>query len=318
MDHRDIAAGKAAVRLSDLVKLRGKTRRQGEFLRGLCPLHLEKTPSFWVNDARGRFGCHGCGQHGDVIDWLMITRGLSFSDAVAELSGGRISPANHNGHSAQWLKERQQPHDDERRIAHAHGLWIKRQNIAGTLAEVYLTRTRGIPGPFPVLLGYVARAYCSVLEEETEALIAPLMDSRGHVTAVQQIFLCRETLDAWRDDKGRRVKRTLGAMLDASVRLGSPDTVLGLAGSVEDALAASRLYSLPVWATCGEQRMARVWVPPEVERVVIFADADEAGAKAADDARKAHRAAGKTVDIITPDDTKDFAAVSEKRAEVWA
>jgi DNA primase len=318
MDQRDISAVKSSVRLSDVVRLQGKTKREGEFLRGLCPLHVEKTPSFWVNDAKGRFGCHGCGQHGDVIDWLMITHSLSFAEAVNELSGGKISDWELRLGKGEYFERVIRPNDDERRIAHAHGLWIKRQNITGTLAERYLNTTRGISGPFPVLLGYVPRAYCSFLEEETEALIAPLMDSRGHVTAVQQIFLCRETLDAWRDDKGKRVKRTLGAMLDASVRLGVPDTVLGLAGSVEDALAASQLYSLPVWATCGEQRMARVWTPPEVERVVVFADADDAGAKAADEARKAHRAAGKIVDIITPQDTKDFAAVAEKRAEVWA
>lgn len=314
MDQRDIAAAKAAVRLSDIIRLDGKARRQGEFLRGLCVFHKERTPSFWINDAKGRFGCHGCGVGGDVIDYLMLAKGMNFSEALAELTGGKISPANHNAHGAEWLRERQKPHDDERRIAHAHSLWLKREPVSGTLAERYLADTRGIAGPYPAALGYVRRAYCSVLEEETEALIAPIQDSRGHVTAVQQIFLCRETDDAWRDERGRRVKRTLGAMLDGCVRLGVPDTVLGLAGSVEDALAASSLFSLPVWASCGEQRMARVWIPPEVERLVVFADADDPGLNAARAVERAHRAM-RIVDVMVPVGPKDWAALTEERAE---
>ena len=191
---------------------------------------------------------------------------------------------------------------------------MTREPISGTVAERYLRDTRGIKGAISPALGYVQSAYCSVLGEETEALIAPLQDQNGHVTAVQQIFLSRETDDAWRDDRGRRVKRTLGSMRDGAVRLSMPDTVLGLAGSVEDALAASWLYSLPVWATCGEQRMARVWVPPEIEQIVVFADADDPGLKAAQDVKDAHRGK-RRVTIMVPGEVKDWTAEVERRGE---
>ena len=57
-------------------------------LRGLCPFHAEKSPSFMVMaDGRGHhFHCYGCGEHGDAIDFLRKLRGLSFSDAVDELA----------------------------------------------------------------------------------------------------------------------------------------------------------------------------------------------------------------------------------------
>jgi DNA primase len=321
MDHRDISAVKASVRLSELIGGIVKLRRQGSYHRGLCYFHKERTPSFWVHDESGTFGCFGCSQTGDAIDWLMLRDGLEFGGALNTLiayTGG--TPPSYGDHGTKFWQKQVRPHDDERRIAHAHTIWLKREPVAGTLAQTYLRKTRGLTGAIPDILGYVPRAYCSALGggEETEALVAPLQDSHGHVTAVQQIFLCRETQDAWRDERGRRVKRTLGAMRDGCVRLGLPDTTLGLAGSVEDALAASSLYSLPVWATCGEQRLSKVWVPETVDQVIIFADADDAGWRAAEDARKAHRAAGKTVDIITPEAMKDFTAVAEKRAEVWA
>jgi hypothetical protein len=260
-----------------------------------------------------KFKCYGCGEHGDALDWLMLTKGLTFVQAVDELVGDATpAPALERAVADTALRQE----DNSRRIAHAHNIWLKREPIAGTVAERYLGVTRAIHGPYPDILGYARHAYCSVLAEETEALIAPLQDCHGHVTAVQQIFLSRETDDAWRDDKGKRVKRTLGAMLDGCVRLGLPDTTLGLAGSVEDALAASSLYSLPVWATCGEQRMARVWVPEEITTLMVFADADAVGHDAAYAALEAHRGR-RQVHLVFPaavEAVKDFAALTEKRA----
>ncbi len=311
MDQSRINDARRRIPLSQLVGKTVKLKRVSGAFVGLCPFHREKTPSFYVYDTTAKFKCYGCGQWGDAPDFLMLTKGLTFVQAVDELAGEAApAPAIERAVADTGLRQE----DNSRRIAHAHGIWLKRQPIAGTVAERYLAQTRAIPGPYPDILGYTRSAYCSVLGEETEALIAPLQDRHGHVTAVQQIFLSRETDDAWRDEKNKRVKRTLGAMLDASVRLGLPDTTLGLAGSVEDALAASSLYSLPVWATCGEQRMGRVWVPEEIEHVVIFADADDAGAKAAMDAKAAQQRAGRRVTIMMPGATKDFAETVEKRA----
>lgn len=51
--------------------------------RGLCPFHAEKTASFYVYD--DHFHCFGCGSHGDVYDFLKLTRGLSYPQARAFL-----------------------------------------------------------------------------------------------------------------------------------------------------------------------------------------------------------------------------------------
>lgn len=313
MDQSRIDLARRRIALSHLIGKTVKLRRVSGAFVGLCPFHREKTPSFYVYDTSAKFKCYGCGERGDAIDFVMLTQGLSFGEAVGALAGTELIITSS---TAKYLNTPARGDDDTRRIAHAHSIWLKRQPIIGTLAERYLATTRAIPGPYPDLLGYARHAYCSVLGEETEALIAPIQNSAGHVTAVQQIFLCRETDDAWRDDKGKRVKRTLGAMQDGCVRLGLPDTTLGLAGSCEDALAASSLYSLPVWATCGEQRMARVWVPEEIEQVVIFADADDAGLRAATEAKATHQRAGRRVTIMMPGATKDFAETVEKRAAV--
>ena len=69
--------------VSDYVTLRPAG---GGSLKGLCPFHDEKSPSFNVNPARGFTHCFGCGEGGDVIAFLMKIDGLTFTDAVQRLA----------------------------------------------------------------------------------------------------------------------------------------------------------------------------------------------------------------------------------------
>jgi DNA primase len=65
-------------------------------LKGLCPFHAEKTPSFHVHVDRGFFYCFGCGAKGDAFDYVMRTQGSSFPDALRYLGervGIEVQPA---------------------------------------------------------------------------------------------------------------------------------------------------------------------------------------------------------------------------------
>ncbi len=57
----------------------------GGALKGLCPFHDEKTPSFNVRPGRG-YHCFGCGEGGDVIGFVMKHDGLAFAEAVQWLA----------------------------------------------------------------------------------------------------------------------------------------------------------------------------------------------------------------------------------------
>jgi len=61
-------------------------RRSGANLKGLCPFHSEKTPSFTVNPDRGTYHCFGCGEGGDVISFMMNFHRLTFAEALRELA----------------------------------------------------------------------------------------------------------------------------------------------------------------------------------------------------------------------------------------
>jgi DNA primase len=59
----------------------------GDSLKGLCPFHDEKTPSFNVTPARGLYYCFSCSAGGDVIKFVQEIDGLSFIEAVERLAG---------------------------------------------------------------------------------------------------------------------------------------------------------------------------------------------------------------------------------------
>ena len=83
----DIAEVRARTRIDEVVSSYVTLRNAGGgSLKGLCPFHDEKTPSFHVTPARGLYHCFGCQAGGDVIKFLMEIDGLAFSEAVERLA----------------------------------------------------------------------------------------------------------------------------------------------------------------------------------------------------------------------------------------
>ena len=87
---RDIAAIRERTRIEDLVGDYVQLRRAGaDSLKGLCPFHDEKSPSFHVRPNHGHFHCFGCGEGGDVYAFLQKIEHVTFVEAV-ELLADRI------------------------------------------------------------------------------------------------------------------------------------------------------------------------------------------------------------------------------------
>ena len=74
---------------SDIVKVISdyiKVKQSGANYKGLCPFHGEKTPSFYINTSKQIYKCFGCGEGGDVINFIMKIENLEFMDAVKLLA----------------------------------------------------------------------------------------------------------------------------------------------------------------------------------------------------------------------------------------
>ena len=84
---RDIAAIREQVRIEEVVGDYVQLRRAGaDSLKGLCPFHNEKSPSFHVRPNHGHFHCFGCGEGGDVYAFVQKIEHVSFVEAVEMLA----------------------------------------------------------------------------------------------------------------------------------------------------------------------------------------------------------------------------------------
>ncbi|MDG5772502.1 DNA primase [Mycolicibacterium fortuitum] len=87
---RDIAAIREKIRIEDVVGDYVQLRRAGaDSMKGLCPFHDEKSPSFHVRPNHGHFHCFGCGEGGDVYAFIQKIEHVSFVESV-ELLADRV------------------------------------------------------------------------------------------------------------------------------------------------------------------------------------------------------------------------------------
>ena len=78
---------RARLPASVVVGKRVRLKKKGREFSGLSPFNQEKTPSFFVNDSKGRWFDFSAGKNGDIFTFVMETEGLSFGEAVERLAG---------------------------------------------------------------------------------------------------------------------------------------------------------------------------------------------------------------------------------------
>ena len=133
---------RARITLSAVIGRSVRLTKAGREFKACCPFHDEKSPSFYVNDAKGFFHCFGCQAHGDAIRWLTDHQGLAFMDAVKELAAeaGMEVPAP-DPRAAKQAEKRAGLSDVTE--AAQHWFVAKLKSADGTEARAYLAR-RGI------------------------------------------------------------------------------------------------------------------------------------------------------------------------------
>lgn len=118
--------------------------KTGQNLKGLCPFHNEKTPSFTVSSSRQMFHCFGCGEGGDVFTFLMKRENLGFTESVQEL--GRRAGVPIQVSVGGQVSEDEVRRERIRAINEKAAAWFRRNLFdaqVGKDAQQYLT-SRGI------------------------------------------------------------------------------------------------------------------------------------------------------------------------------
>ncbi|HPA25437.1 MAG TPA: DNA primase [bacterium] len=90
---------KSKLDIVDLIQEYTPLKQSGINLKGLCPFHNEKTPSFMVSREKQFFKCFGCGEGGDIFTFLQKIENLEFPEALkilAEKAGVKLIKQNYN------------------------------------------------------------------------------------------------------------------------------------------------------------------------------------------------------------------------------
>ncbi|MCS6295314.1 MAG: DNA primase [Nitrospira sp.] len=132
------------VDIAEIVGQHVALTRAGQNLKGLCPFHQEKSPSFTVSSSRQIFHCFGCGAGGNVYTFLMKLTGGAFPEIVRDL--GRKVGVDVPEATGGYSNEARTQLGRLERLNAAAGAWFQRmltEGPGGTQARAYLD-SRGI------------------------------------------------------------------------------------------------------------------------------------------------------------------------------
>lgn len=296
--------------LSDIVSRYTVLKKRGSNEKvGLCPFHQERTPSFEVNDAKGFYHCHGCGESGDAYRFLRAKAGLSFMQAYEVLAGDAFPDVSPD----EMARRKSEDQAITRaRINTARSIWESGRLADGTLAETYL-RARRITCALPLTIrfGMVPRYFDHETGEvgrEYPAVICALQDSADEVTAVQCIYLAPDGRTKLELPQKGKAKLTFGVMGRSAFRIAPACKHIVICEGPEDGMTLrSADPDMPVWVSCGTAALGAIDIPEVVKAITLAGDNNAPGRKAVFAAKRAYLARGLHVDEIFPDPQfKDF------------
>lgn len=284
-----------------------KLTRAGREMKGCCPFHPDKSPSFYAYANDQRWICFGCGAEGDVLDFVRRAYRIGLLDAIAMLDGGALAELERApvqvAPKADWSKA-------------AASIWRAASPIEGTPAEAYL-RSRGLTLPLPPSLRFVrlkppkdSGVLAANGHDPLPVLVALVTGPDERVAGVQPTFLTEDGRKAASTDG--KVKFSLGSVAGGAIRLGPPAASILVTEGLEDGLTLTQALGRTVWVGAGTAMLHRMLLPDDVRSVVIGADGDQAGEAAAQRAAGVFVGAGKRVRIMRPTPGfKDFNAELE-------
>jgi DNA primase len=126
---------RARLPVSDVVGRRVKLKKSGREWKGLSPFNKEKTPSFFVNDQKAMWFDFSSGKNGNIFDFLMLTEGVSFPEAVERL-------ANVAGVPLPVMTREAAAHEERRKTLHDI-VELAAEFFQSTLASRHGARGRG-------------------------------------------------------------------------------------------------------------------------------------------------------------------------------
>jgi len=268
-----------------LSQLRG-FRREGAGWRAFCPAHQNRNKrslSIRVTDGLILLYCFcGC-----TIQAICDALRLRVVDLF--IASGTVNS------TPQWSLEQ--------RRAYARDIWRHSHRAPGTIAEHYLS-SRGIVLAPPPSIRFIALRKHREFGWPFPVMVAGLQDRDDQFSGVLVTYLAA-------DGSGKApvdpVRKTYGVLRGSTVRLAPAGERLVMCEGIETGLSVAQACpELPVWCALSAMNLARVDVPTCVREIIIAADGDEAGERAAKAAATKFLREGRGVRIARPEPGRDF------------
>jgi DNA primase len=142
---------RAATDIVDVISPLVTLKRVGKTIKGLCPFHQEKTPSFTVNTERQTFKCFGCGEGGDVFSFVEKYERVDFKEALRMLAERAGIPLVFSEESRRRAEERERGYG-----ALEKACLFFQSKLPGSPAEDYLKERGFSPGTIEQFrVGYI-------------------------------------------------------------------------------------------------------------------------------------------------------------------
>lgn len=158
---------KASINAQELIGRTIPLKPSGNHMKGLCPFHAERSPSFAVY--KDGYHCFGCGAKGDVIDWVAENEGCTLIEAAQKLGGDDFKMTDKVRQQITDHAEQREREKQEATIS-ARARWERAPKASADNA--YLKR-KGIEP--------------NIARQEGDNLLVPVFDEAGEVQSVQSI-----------------------------------------------------------------------------------------------------------------------------------
>ena len=314
-------------------------KRASANLKGLCPFHSEKTPSFTVYPANNSYYCFGCGAGGDQISFIMRMEHLDYPDAVeflAKRAGITIVDDNSKDYSNQPRFDKNRMYKMNTDAAKFFNACLFSDNPDAKAALSYFTNDRQLsiatikhfglgyaPNSFDVFSKYmlkkgytydelVAGFLCGKSERGhyydtfRNRVMFPIIDVAGNVIAFGGRVM-DDSKPKYKNSSDTPVFKKLRNLFALNFARHTCQDALILCEGYMDVIALHSAGISNAVATLGTaitSEQARV-MSRYTKRVIISYDSDEAGVKAATRAMKLLEEVGLEVSVLSVPGAKD-------------
>jgi hypothetical protein len=253
---------------------------------GPCPICQDGDDRFAINIAKGVWNCRRCDQGGDIIDLVEALDGCSTADAIRLLAGVANGPRRPFVGALDGPGPSLPPDDDEARQRAALRVWGEAKPIWGTLAELYLVRTRRLRLDgldMDDALRFHPNAPFGGNGERHPCLIAL---ARG-ITDNEPRAIYRTALT---EHAQKIARKMLGPTKGTAVKLTADEHItdaLCVGEGLEICIAAANFGYAPIWSLGSALAVRRLPVLDAVQTLTVITDndaPDQKGHRAGQDA----------------------------------